>query len=264
MRALLLITVLIPTFALAGLERLGVTNLNFEYASPSGTGNAEKIDIGLFKVRNDVVTIEKQFDDSFLARTGIISFQWMKPWDFLVSMEKLHLTNANLTAGKLKHSASVAKLTMLNKGDFRILNGQVNCEGTSELPELEGRLMEDCRENLKAEADRVDVPLDAFLVDVLSRIPVPQEEEPLKHFSLTVKDGDFYMYFLASMVVKAGLRTWGAFHYEDEMKSLVIRIDQIKFGILPVTSIVMRELRARIKDPRIQIEPPFIRVRLKE
>jgi hypothetical protein len=72
------------------------------------------------------------------------------------------------------------------------------------------------------------------------------------------------MYFLATYVVKAGLRTWGNFHYEDDRKSIVIRVDLIKFGIIPVTSLVMKELKDRIKDPDVEINPPFIKIRTRE
>ncbi|MES2525821.1 MAG: hypothetical protein V4598_01990 [Bdellovibrionota bacterium] len=263
MRTLLLTIILFSSSAFAGLKQLGVKNLSLEYTSPKGVGSVEKIEIGLSKSINHPLEVEK-IEGTLVVRTPVLDFTWHEAWKFLLDADSISLLNANLNAGKGKHDLSVDQAKLVLGGEFNLRKAVAHCEGSSELPDLEYQLMEDCRESMKVEADRLDIPLDGFLIDILSRIPVPDEEQPLKNFTLSVKQGDFYAYFLASYVVKAGLRTWGAFHYEDELKSMVIRIDLIKFGILPVTGIVMKELKERIKDPRIKVEPPFIRIRMRE
>ena len=263
MRLLLIALILFSTQAFAGLRHLGVKNLSLEYTSPTGVGSVEKLEVGLTKTYNHPIEIIR-VEDTFVFKTPVIDLHWLAPWKFLLDAQKVTLNQANVSAGKGKHDFSVgnAKLTM--KGEFALRNGVLHCEGTSELPDLEDQLLEDCREKMTAEADRLDVPLDFVLIDVLARLPIPEEEEPLKNLTLKMEHGDFYMYFYPSNVFKAGLRTWGAVHYEDELKTMVIRVDLIKFGIIPVTSIVMKELRERIKDPRIEVKPPFIRIRMTE
>ncbi len=263
MRALFILLILMSSTAHAGLKHLGVKNLSLEYTSPKGVGSVDKIEIGLSKSVNHPLEVEK-IGETLVVKTPMLDFTWIKPWKFLMDAEKLTLNQMNLSAGNGAHDLSIAQGKMTMGGEFLLRNANVHCEGNSELPDLENQMMEDCRDNMKAEADRFDVPLDGFLIDVLARLPQPEEEQPLKNFTLTVKDGDFYMYFLASYVVKAGLRTWGAVHYEDELKTIVIRVDLIKFGILPVTSLVMKELKERIKDPRIEVNPPFIKIRTRE
>lgn len=263
MRAALISLILLSSSVHAGLRHLGAQNLSLEYSAPKGVGSVDKIEVGMSKSLNHPVEVER-IGETFVARTPMVDFTWMEPWKFLLDAEKLTLNEMNLTAGNGKHDLSLAHGKMTLGGEFTVRNATVHCEGTSELPDLEDQVLEDCRESMKAEAVRLDVPLDGFLIDVLTRFPQPEEEQPLKNFTLTIKEGDFYMYFLASYVVKAGLRTWGAVHYEDELKTIVLRIDLIKFGILPVTSIVMKELKERIKDPRIQIDPPLIRIRTRE
>jgi len=39
-------------------------------------------------------------------------------------------------------------------------------------------------------------------------------------------------------------------------------MDLIKFGILPVTSLVMDALRRQVQHPRVSINPPWIRIQL--
>jgi len=263
MRLLLIILFLFSSHAFAGLRHLGVKNLSLEYTQPNGVGSVDKLDIGLSKTSNHALEIVR-VEDTFVVKTPMLDFHWIAPWKFLLDAEKLSLNQANLWAGNGKHAFSVANAKVFMKGEFALRNGVVHCEGSSELPDLENQLLEDCREKLTAEADRIDVPLNFVLVDVLARLPMPEEEEPLKNFTLKMEHGDFYMYFYPSNIFKAGLRTWGAVHYEDELKTMVIRVDLIKFGVLSVTGIVMRELRERVKDPRIEISPPFIRIRMKE
>lgn len=263
MRTLLLTIILFSSSSYAGLKQLGVKNLSLEYTAPKGVGSVEKIEIGLSKVVNHPLEVER-IGETLVVRTPVLDFTWMEPWKFLLDAESISLFNANLSAGKGVHDVSVDQAKFRLNGEYVLKKAVAHCEGQSTLPDLEFQLLEDCRDLMKVEADRLDVPLDGFLIDILARLPVPDEEQPLKNFTLSVKDGDFYMYFLASYVVKAGLRAWGAVHYEDDLKTMVIRVDLIKFGILPVTSIVMKELKDRIKDPRIKIDPPMVRIRMRE
>lgn len=263
MRLILISLILFSTQAFAGLRHLGVKNMSLEYTSPKGVGSVEKLDIGLSKTLNHPVEVLR-VEDTFVVKTPMLDFHWIEPWKFLLDVEKLSLNQANVWAGKGKHEFSVANAKVTFKGEFALRNATGLCEGTSEERDLELQVLEDCREKMIFEADRLDVPLDFVLVDVLARLPMPEEEEPLKNLTFRMNHGDFYMYFYPSNIFKAGLRTWGALHYEDEMKTMVVRVDLIKFGVIPVTGIVMKELQSRIKDPRIEIRPPFIRVRMRE
>jgi hypothetical protein len=263
MRLLLLTTILFSSSSYAGPKHLGIKKLSLEYNAPKGLGSVEKIEIGLSKSLNHPLEVER-IGETLVVRTSVLDFSWLDPWRFLLDAESISLFNANLSAGKGVHDLSVDQAKFRLNGEYILRKGVAHCEGKSELPDLERQLLEDCRDHMTMEADRLDIPVDGFLIDVLSRFPVPDEERPVKNFTLSVKDGDFFMYFRASYVVKAGLRSWGAVHYEDEFKSMVIRVDLIKFGILPVTGLVMKELKERIKDPRIQIDPPLIRIRIRE
>lgn len=263
MRLLFLSLLFVSTQTFAGLRHLGVKNLSLEYTAPNGVGSVEKLDVGISKSFYHPIEVLR-LEDTLVFKTPVMDLHWLAPWKFLMDAKSLTLTQANVSAGKGKHDFSVASAKLTLSGEFSLQNGIVHCVGTSELPELEDQLLEDCREKMSVEADRLDVPLDLFLIDILSRLPQPEEEEPLKNFTLKMEQGDFYMYFLASYVFKAGLRTWGAMHFEDELKTMVIRVDLIKFGFLPVTGAVMKELQDRVKDPRIEIKPPFIRIRVKE
>ena len=263
MRLLFIILFLFSSQAFAGLRQLGVKNLSLDYTSPSGTGTVEKLEIGLSKTFNHPLEVTR-LEDTFLVKTPMLDFHWLAPWKFLFEAQKLTLSQANISAGKGKHDFSVANAKLTMNGEFTLRNGVAHCEGSSEQSDLENQLLEDCRANMTAEADRLDVPLDSILVDVLARLPMPEEEEPLKNLTFRMQNGNFYMYFYPGNLFKAGLRTWGAVHYENELKTMVVRVDLIKFGILPVTAIVLRELRQRVNDPRIELKPPFIRIRIKE
>ena len=253
----------LTSYAHAGLRHLGVKNLSLEYTAPKGIGSLDKLDIGLSKSGAHPVEVER-IAETFVVKTPMLDFTWMEPWKFLLDAEMVSLTGVNLDARKGMLDVTVPAAKLLMNGEFAVRNATVHCEGSSDLPNLEDSLLENCRESLRAEADRFDVPLDLMLIDVLSRLPQPEEEQPLKNFTLTVKEGEFYMYFLAQVVVKAGLRAWGAMHYEDDMKILVMRVDLIKFGYIPVTNLVMKKLKETIKDPRIRVEPPFIRFQMRE
>ncbi|MCE9500261.1 MAG: hypothetical protein K8R21_07165, partial [Leptospira sp.] len=56
------------------------------------------------------------------------------------------------------------------------------------------------------------------------------------------------------------LKVAGHAQFENDGKTFAIRVDEIKFGILPITNTVLSEMQARIKDPKVKIDPPWIRI----
>lgn len=267
MPVLLLVISLITTSAFAGLNQVKIQDLNLNYVTPRGTGDFVKFSIDLSLLPEAYSLELEKVEGSYVLRTPMLDFTWSRPMAFLLGIEGLQTKHLSADLGKHEHMIKGESFSFRPEGDqdYKLLGFEAKCRGESREADLEKRLMEDCREHMLVTTDRAEVPGDFLLVNILKELPRPARvlDRPLEDFYLTSHKGDVFLYFLARYYVTAGLRAWGQLHYEDGFKTAVLKINLIKFGIIPVTGRVMKELKKRIKSPNVVIEPPYIRIRLK-
>jgi hypothetical protein len=266
MPLLLLSIFLTFTTAFADVDQISATRLNLDYVFPHGTGDIEKLNINLSLVDQTFPVEVERVEDTYVLRTPMLDFNWIKPWPIAKTIDRLMLANFSGSLGGKEHvlSADTIVYRPKNDGDYKLTNVKSKCVGTSQELMIGNRMMADCLQSMVVTVDKVEVPVNMFWIDLqksLPKIDTP-EEMPVKDFYLGSEKGNFYLYFLARYVVTAGLRTWGSFHYEDNFKTIVIKVDQIKFGVIPVTNLVMNELKKQIKNPSVKVEPPYIRIAL--
>jgi hypothetical protein len=252
----------------AGLESLSVKNLDLDYVQPFGKGQVEKASLGLSLYEGPYPIEVHRTPTALKLESAFFSLIWEKPIKFIHDMDRLLGKEMNLSLGHKKHSASAKHITASPQGqsEFKFDQVSVDCQGQSVAADTEIRLMDDCRENFDLIARRVDIPTDFFLHDILAQFPqMPSHNEaPADHLKIISRSGDFSLVFYVKYFFYAGLRAYGHMKYENDYKSVVIRVDQIRFGYLTVTKLLMRELQERVKHPAIKIDPPYIRIELSE
>ena len=268
MTMLLLAIISLFTPAIAGLEKIHIEKVNLDYVSPKGAGEFEKLNLELAMLPGPYPMDVEKVGGNYVIRTPMIDLTWTRPGRFLLGLQNLILANFNADVGGKTHAVVAEKIFFNKEGDgaYRLHNLMAKCEGSSTQRKLHHRAFEDCNESMKVEMTKLEVPVDFFLLNIIKSLPLAPRviDGPLNDFYLTSRKGDFYLYFLARYVVTASLRVWGKWHFENDFKTAVLKVNLIKFGILPVTGTVMKELKKANKDPRIKIDPPFIRYIIEE
>lgn len=263
----LIVLLALSSFCFAGFEKVSIKNLDFEYASPYGKGTLEKVTLGHSMVQEKYPVEVNRMENSFELVTPFLDFSWNNPWKFVHELKALTTSGVNMNLGGEKHTLTADKViaTPKGRGEYRAESVSVTCEGKS-TGELKGRLFEDCREKMSARAKRVDVPNDFILYRILfSAPPIPRELDiPAYDLEFTSKSGNFALLFTFQYYVFARLRAYGHFQYENDYKTIAIRVDQIKFGYIPVTSFVMRRLKEVITNPNVTVDPPWIRINVSD
>lgn len=261
---LLLLTIFLTISAsFAGLEKISVQNLNLDYLYPRGKGDIEKLNVNLSFVEQSYPVEVERVEDTYVMRTPMVDFIWTKPWTLAKNINRLMLEKFSGTLGGVVHEAKAGSIIYRpnNDADYKLTNIKAKCQGKSKELRIENRMLEDCRQNLVLTIDRLEVPFEMGFLKSLPHGFAP-EETPFRDFYLGAQNGEFYMFFLARYVVTAGLRTWGTFTYENNFRTIVLKVNLIKFGVIPVTGKVLNELKKQIKNPSIKIDPPYIRINL--
>lgn len=250
----------------AGVDSLSIKNLDINYQRPYGRGQVEKASLGLSLHEGPYLVEVHRTEEALKLESPFFDLFWNTPLELFHNMEKLDGKKINFSMGKFHHSAHALHLTAAPEaqGEYKFDHLSLDCKGASSAKELSTRMMEDCLESLELVAKRVDVPSDFILVDLLSKLPKgPREmEAPADHLKLTTEKGDFSLVFYLKYFIYAGLRAWGHVSLTENNKTMLIRVDRIKFGFLSVTQIVMKELERRVNHPSVKIEPPYIKIEL--
>lgn len=269
MRSLLILLPLIALNAFAGFEKLTIKNLDLEYAVPYGAGTVEKVGIGM-SLEPEAFPVEiNRTENSFDLTSPYVDFTWYRPLKFVYDIEQLVTKKTSAAIGTDLHYVESDYLMVKpdkDGGEYKAEKLNAICDGNA-TGEVEVRLLEDCRKKLDLTIKKIDVPVDFFLrriVEDLPQIPAPEADMPADHVVAKINDGDLYLQLYIKYVFYAGLRTWGHVQYENDHKVVAIRVDQIKFGYLPVTSVVMKKLKEVIKSPDVKIDPPWIRINIEK
>ncbi len=267
MRLFLLITLFVSFSAEAAFEKLNVKNLDLDYKAPHGSGTVEKVGIGM-SLAPEAFPIEiNRTENSFELTSPYVDFTWYKPLKFIYDVEDLVTKKASVALGTDIHFVEADYVSLKNKsGEYKAEKLKLTCDGDAQ-GIFEERLMEDCRNNLDLTIKKIDVPVDFFLsrvIESLPQMPAPDMDMPGDNVVASIKKGDLYLQVYIKYVFYAGLRAWGHVQFENNRKVIAIRVDNIKFGYLPVTSVVMKKLQEVIKSPDVKIDPPWIRINIEK
>lgn len=266
----ILFSLLLPGLSLAAdFERMEITGLSASYVKPKGEAEIEKvkIDFSNLEDKNYVLGIERK-EDSFLLDSPFFQLRWMNPFAFIHNMNELTVTDAHATFGKNEHSLSADEMAFSpdKMGAFSLNNILGKCSGNSTDIWIENRLIDDCLNSAELTISSLDVPVNFFINEILAQYPqepMPATAKPADSFKLSMKDGDFSFMVYTRVVFYAGLRAWGNISLQNNRKTVIIRVDQIKFGYIPITGVVMKELSKRNRNPDVIINDNYIIVNLK-
>jgi hypothetical protein len=270
MKSLMLLFCLFQLFPAqaAGLEKITIQNLDLNYVAPYGSGEFEKLQIGL-SLMNPRYPVEVHRRLGAIAlETPFIDFTWHRPLPFLYQMQQVKTRGLSAKGDRDEHFVQADSLhfTPGNTSEVGLLNLDLKCRGRSRELLIQNRIMEDCRNNMFGTIGRVDLPKGVEppeFLKVLEEFPL-EKENPLWAIYLNMEQGEFYGSLWVQSWFNARLHAWGAMHYENNFKTIMIRVDRIRYGYIPVTSIIMRQLQSQVNHPNVKITPPWIRIDLGE
>jgi hypothetical protein len=263
----LIITFMTISFhSIAGFEKVFVQNLDLDYSAPSGKGMVEKVGIGLNLVSVPYPIEIARTDESFEIFSPYLEFSWKNPTRFIYDIEAFSVKRTSAGIGMKIQSIESDYLMMRPKGrgEYKAENIRGICDGAA-TGSIGERVLEDCRRSMDLSIKKVVIPTDFILYKLIEGLPSDTEPGqvnlPGEDIILKMKEGDFYFQIYIRYWLRAGLRVWGKLQYEDNFDTIAIRVDEIKFGILPVTSFIMKKLKEINNNTNVIVDPPWIRIK---
>jgi hypothetical protein len=265
MRIFLLTLTLVSFSAWPGFEKLTVEKLDLDYVSPTGKGMVDRVGIGMsFTSRPYPIEIKKT-EKSFELFSPYVDFTWFHPLKFIYDMEEVFTRKMTAAVGTKRHIVE-SEYAMVKTKTHQVYQAhflKAYCEGGAN-GDFDKRFLEDCVRKMEMTIRRLDIPADVIFNRMIKELPFPPENQvdiPADNFSLQVTNGHFSLVMFLDYWFYSGLRMKGFMQFEDEYNILALRIDEIKFGYFPVTSLVMKKLQEMVKTPDVTIDPPWIRIK---
>ena len=249
------------------INKIFLEDVNLEYVAPKGTGTLERISLGFGKGKAlgpypVEVTMEEK---AILVQSPIVDLTWEDYPPFLASIRKLSTEKLNASVSKKEHylkAYNIAFSPAVNQ-NYGLRGVSAHCQGESLNNNLLYRVMDDCRQSLSVSVTKINGSLMRYVLDVLSDPPENLVEElGPNDLEASIKEGNFFFNLGVKFIIRARARAWGEIFYENDYKTIAIRIDQVKYGIVPITWIVLNQMRSRIKHPNVKVTPPWIRINL--
>ncbi len=264
---LLSFLLILPAFSV--IEKIQVKNLDLDYLTPNGSGTFEKLNIGMGlppTLQGDTYPVSVYWrEKSFLVMSPFADFEWLNPYNFIHAFKSLGTEKFNLDIGKKEHELTTVKLKFVSEknDEFVFEDLSIKCAGENKEESLILKIKEDCTNQMQVVIKHMQIP-GQFLKTIAEKLPeAPAETEfPANDFYLDLSQGHFYSYVKIKFVLPAYLKIWGFAQFEDSGKTIAIKVDEIRYGLIPVTSIVMTELKKLIKNPRVTIDPPWVRIKI--
>jgi hypothetical protein len=252
--------------AFAGLEKVTLQNLDLDYALPFGKGTVERVGIGMSLAADPYAIEVHRLTDSFEITSPYLDFSWSGPNKLLHDLEKLQTKKASASLGSTKQHFIESEFLLFRpkaRGDYQAHHIKGSCEGESS-GKFQLRLMQDCRNKMDLTIEKIDFPTDFIIYKIIEDLPpvVTEEDVPGDHVILSSREGNYALQVYVKYWIRAGLRSWGHVQFENDNKTVAIRVDKVKFGYLTVTGLVMRKLKELITNPDITVDPPWIRINL--
>lgn len=250
--------------AQAELKFIEGKNLNFYYVFPKGYGELEQLKIGLKEKSSPVAFEVTALQPGFSLDLPFFQLHWTGEEKILEEVKELKVKSSHILLNKSRHEANIEEIELshglLEKVSMRKLSAF--CQGLSVSQDLEIRLIEDCLRDSEMTIEEFYLPVGRVIIgEIIQQLP-DQTDEDIQAIPYDVewksKDGAFFLGAKIKLLVKSRVKIKGQWNVDHDKRVLSVRLDDVKFGIVPITDLAFKELKDRLNDPKFEVKKPYI------
>lgn len=253
--------------------KLGIEQFNFEYQTPHGLGTAASFSHNMKSLNEEGLKIEvEKIDEVFKFHVSGSENQDLELKDapsFIQEAESMKVENLNF---KLEDSLALSLIRgqfISKNDDLDLENFTLNCSKDHSLTLLEDQLISGCIQAmvLKSNSFSSESRDKGHLVSALNRaflksLGADKANLGIKKLELLSTGGKFNLSAEVKAQVSGKAKGKGTFSYDPTAKKLTVKIDEVKFGILNVTSMVFDELK-KSETEKLIVSKPYVYLLLK-
>ena len=265
----LLLSLFMTSMAWGQVSQVNIKNFNFDYQAPSGDGTAESFSYQKKVMDAQKVHVEKVGEDFKILLEGVENqeFTFKDAPDLMKNAQEIKLSAFNFSF------ADTVSLTMtsaiFNSPDKNIdlRNMNLACDRISTFPEVMDQVISGCIQKMSLKTSALSTDGESGFDQALMKAIDGRHDEILggvsiKNLSLKVNGGKFDLSADVKAQVSGTAKGTGTLKYEADGKKLTVKISEIKFGFLDVTSQVFDELKKQ-ESSTFKVNKPYLYIMVK-
>lgn len=264
----LLMSLFMTSMAWGQVSQVNIKNFNFNYQAPQGDGTAEAFSYQQKVLEAQKVHVEKVGEDFKILLEGVENQEltFKDAPDMMKNAHDIKLSAFNLSF------ANTVSLTMasaiFNSPDKNIdlKNMNLACDRISTFPEVMDQVISGCIQKMSLKTAGLSSDGAGFDQALMKAIDERHDEilgaVGVKNLSLKVTGGKFELSADVKAQISGTAKGSGTVKYEAAVKKLTVKISEIKFGFLDVTSQVFDELKKQ-ESSTVKVSKPYVYITLK-
>ena len=265
----LLFAFFISTVAQAQVSQVNIKNFNFNYTAPSGDGTAEAFSYEQKLFETQKVHVDKNGEDFDIKLEGVENreFTFKNAPALIKDADKIKLSAFNLSfQDKVALTIGSGVFESPDKTlDMNNLN--LGCDRIGSFAEVMDQVISGCIQKMSlktgsfssAGAESIE---QAVMKAIDERHDADKAAVGVKNVDLKITGGKLELSAEIKAQISGKAKALGTVKYEAAAKKLTVKISEVKFGILDVTSKVFDELKKQ-ESANFQVKQPYLYITIK-
>lgn len=265
---MIMMSLFISSMAWSQVSLVNVQNFNFNYQAPYGDGTADNFSYES-KQSQQNVHVEKIGEDFKILLEGVENQELTlkDAPEMIRNAEVMKLKGMNfLFSEKLVLEMASAAFNSVDQ-DIEMKGMTLNCDLIKSQKEILDQALMGCIQKMTLKSSALSTSGESGLVNTfMSALDEGhkslQASVGIKNLNMKVNSGKFDLTAEVKAQVSGTAKALGNLKYDQSTKKLTVKISEVKFGFLNVTSQVFNELKKQ-ESATLKVNEPYVYITLK-
>lgn len=265
----LLFSLLFTSSVWAQVSQVSIKNFNFNYQAPQGEGTAETFSYEKSVLDAQKVHVEKIGEDFKILLEGVENRELTlkDAPDLLKNAQEIKLSAFNLSFAQTASLSMTSAVFNSPDKNIDLRNLNLACDRFASLPDVTDQLISGCIQKMSFKTAGFSTDGEAGFDQALMKALDERHDEMLggvsiKNVNLKMAGGKFDLSADIKAQISGAVKGTGTVKYEAPLRKLTVKISEIKFGFLDVTSKVFDELKKQ-ESATVKVSKPYVYITLK-
>jgi hypothetical protein len=265
----LLTFIFASSLGFAQVKQVEIKNFNFSYTAPLGEGVAESFSYQNQKEGEQKIQVEKFADVFKLKFEGSENqeLEFKNAPAFIQEAETINLNTLNLNLGQsVSLGLSQGQFVSTNE-ELTLKNMNLSCDRLGFSSQFLDEVLSGCIQRMSFKVSGFSSfpqkGIDYALIEALnSSSQMKATSLSIKNVDLKINSGKFQLSADVKAQISGTVSASGTAKYDTPTKKITIKVSEIKFGFIDLTTKVFDELKKQ-ENETLKINKPYIYITVK-
>ena len=266
---IIFMSLFISSMAYGQATQVNVQNFNFNYQAPFGDGTADTFSYEKTRKSHQSVHVEKVGEEFKMILEGVENQEliFKDAPDMIKNAELMNLKKVNFSFAE-KISLDIGSANFHSpEQDIEMKALSLNCDLVKAQKEILDQALLGCIQKMTLKSSGFSTSgessfSNAIMSAVDERYNAIQGSVGIKNLSMKVNSGKFDLSADVKAQISGTAKASGSLKYDQSTRKLTVKISEVKFGILNVTSQVFNELKKQ-ESATLKVNEPYVHITLK-